>query len=336
MTLIINATTAQMVLEYLGLLKEADDDKLLVLDQIKKSLRKRVLKQVEVIRKDLHIDSVDKIIKYNSLLREDPDQWDSRGRSSRLSRDSSIDMEVNNAKNRSLSRRDSAADIMPDLLAYVRTVFLSIVRVEYWRRIEDGSLPREAPATQTLLYSIDNALDRVHKSELRDWKWLKNEMKPVKIMEKLTSCLETNVDVESKVQSFSDVMKSLDEEFKVYVLTSFIECHQRAQQKIYGFVGKDMVDALENDFRSPEIAIVRRESAHHVTAAIAMLSEIDAAIISNITCRQAATSILTMQSRYLLEMVKEGLLTPQDTESFFQEIHKDREFIEKDRVRHFK
>ena len=161
-------------------------------------------------------------------------------------------------------------------------------------------------------------------------------MKPLRVVEKFTSCLESNTDVNSKIQSLSDVMKSLDEEFKVYVLTSFIECHQRAQQKIYGFLGKEMLDALENDFRSPEIAIVRRESANHVTAAIAMLGEIDAAIISNITCRQAATSILTMQSQYLLEMVKEGLLTPHDTETFFEEIHKDRAFIEKDRVRHFK
>lgn len=161
-------------------------------------------------------------------------------------------------------------------------------------------------------------------------------MQPMKIVNKLTSCLENNTDVDSKVHAFSDVMKSLDEEFKVYVLTTFIECHQTAQKKIYGFLGKELHDALENDFRSPEIAIVRRESANHVTFAIEMLSEIDAAIISNITCRQAATSILTMQSHYLLEMVKEGLLTPQDTEVFFEEIHKDRAFIEKDRVRHFK
>lgn len=158
----------------------------------------------------------------------------------------------------------------------------------------------------------------------------------MKIVSKLTSCLENHADVDSKVQRFSDVMKSLDEEFKVYVLTTFIECHQTAQKKIYGFLGKEMLDALENDFRSPEIAIVRRESANHVTLAIAMLSEIDPAIISNITCRQAATSILTMQSQYLLEMVKEGLLTPQDTETFFAEIRKDRDFIEKDRIRHFK
>jgi hypothetical protein len=335
LTLIINATTAQMVLQSLGLLKEADDDKLLVMDQIRKSLRKRVFKQVEIVQKHLHIDSADKIIKYNSLLREDANQWESRGRTSRLSRDSSVDFE-SSPSSRSLSRRDSGAEVLPDLLSYVRTVFLSIVRVEYWHRIEDGSLPREAPATQSLLYSIDNAMDRVHKPNLRDWKWLKNEMQPMKIVEKLTSCLESRTDVDAKIHGFSDVMKSLDEEFKVYVLTTFIECHETAQRKIYGFVGKEMLDALENDFRSPEIAIVRRESANHVTQAIALLSEIDSTIISNITCRQAATSILTMQSQYLLQMVKEGLLTPQDTDTFFAEIHKDRAFIEKDRVRHFK
>lgn len=333
LTLIINATTAGLVLEYLGLLKEADDDKLLVLDQIRKSLRKRVFKQVEVIQKELHIDSVDKIIKYNSLLREDSNAWEFHGHTSRLSR-GSADTDPN-PNNRSLSRRDSAAEIMPDLLSYVRTIFLSIVRVEYWHRIEDGSLPREAPATQTLLYSIDNALDRVHKNNLRDWKWLKNEMQPAKIVEKFTSCLEKYTSVESKLHSLGDILKSLDEEFRVYVLTTFIECHQTAQRKIYGFLGKDMHDMVENDFRSPEIALVRRESANHVAAAIKMLGEIDTAIISNITSRQAATSILTLQSKYLLEMVQEGLLTPQDTEPFFEEIRKDRDFIDKDRIRQF-
>ena len=143
LTLIINATTAQKVLEYLGLLKETDDDKLLVLDQIRKSLRKRVFQQVEKLRHNLHISSADKIIKYNSLLREDSSLWELRGRTSRLSRDSSVDVEAPGVSNRSLSRRDSGTEVMPDLLSYVRTVFLSIVRVEYWHRIEDGSLPRQ-------------------------------------------------------------------------------------------------------------------------------------------------------------------------------------------------
>ena len=320
------------MLQALGLLKEDDDDKCLVMDQIRKSLRKRVFLQVEKVRNNLHISSPDKIMKYNSLLRDESDQWEIRGRGNRFSRGDS-DVGVGP---RSLSRRDSGAEVMPDLLSYVRTVFLSIVRVEYWRRIDDGSLPREGPAAQSLLYSIDNALDRVHKTNLRDWKWLKNNMNPNAIVQRFSSCLERNTSVDSKLNSITDIMNSLDEEFKVYVLTAFIACHETAQQKIYGFLGKDMLDSVENDFRSPEIAIVRRESAAHVAQAVAMLGEIDEAIIGNITCRQAAVSILTMQSQYLLEMVREGLLTPKDTEPFFAEIDRDRALIEKDRVRHFK
>ena len=43
-------------------------------------------------------------------------------------------------------------------MAYVRTIFLDIVRVCYWHQIESGKLLRSAYSTQCLLYSIDNAL----------------------------------------------------------------------------------------------------------------------------------------------------------------------------------
>jgi hypothetical protein len=58
-------------------------------------------------------------------------------------------------------RRGSTEPVMSGLQAYVRTVFLEIVRVHYWKCIEGGKLPRESYATQTLLYSIEKTLDKV-------------------------------------------------------------------------------------------------------------------------------------------------------------------------------
>ena len=43
--------------------------------------------------------------------------------------------------------------IIPDLLAYVRAIFLEIVRVKYWNLIEGGKLPRLSHSAQFLLYS---------------------------------------------------------------------------------------------------------------------------------------------------------------------------------------
>jgi len=49
--------------------------------------------------------------------------------------------------------------VMPEMLAYVRTVFLEIVRVKYWKLIEGGKLPRNCHSAQYLLYSVDVGID---------------------------------------------------------------------------------------------------------------------------------------------------------------------------------
>lgn len=73
------------------------------------------------------------------------------------------DRAVSRASDWLVSRRGSNEPVMKELQAYIKTVFLEIVRVQYWKQISAGKLPRESYATQTLLYSIENALDRTHK-----------------------------------------------------------------------------------------------------------------------------------------------------------------------------
>lgn len=64
---------------------------------------------------------------------------------------------------RLLSQHNRGPDavIIPDLLAYVRAVFLEIVRVKYWQHIEGGKLPRLSYSAQFLLYSVDFGMDEV-------------------------------------------------------------------------------------------------------------------------------------------------------------------------------
>lgn len=254
LTLIINATTSKLVLEKLGLLKLDTPDKILVMEQIKKRLRGRLMKQVKHLQKDLHIDDINDITKHNTLLSV-PD--DLRGSKTERS------LSVTQANERSFSKRNSQSSLMNDLLAYVRTVFLEIVRVEYWKRIEDGRLPRQAYATQTLLYSIDNALDRVHKTRLRDWKWLKFEMQTSLPVAYFAYFVQKYCSPTSKFHTILDVIESRDEEFRVYVLSNFIECHEAAQKKIFRFMGEE---EGENDiaFRTPETSVVLVESQNAV------------------------------------------------------------------------
>lgn len=314
LTLIINATTSKKVLEMLGLLKLDTPDKILVMDQIMKRLRDRLMKEVRHLQKDLHIEDANDITKHNTLLSE-PEEVRSNSRA------------LSTARERTFSKRTSQSEVMKDLLAYVRTVFLEIVRVEYWKRIEDGRLPREAYATQTLLYSIDNALDRVQKTRLRDWKWLKYEMKSSLPVAYFALFVQKHSSPNSRLHSLLDIIESRDEEFRVYVLSNFIEAHQSAQKKIFRFMGED--DG-ENDmaFRTPESSIVLAESEAAVAEAVVMLSAIDRSIISCIMSRQAGRSILAHQIEYVNELVQEGLISPVDSEKFLDLAQTDMDNLE--------
>lgn len=61
----------------------------------------------------------------------------------------------------SIGNRDSRTILDEDLLAYIRSIFLEIVRVKYWHLIEVGKLPRISHSAQYLLYTIDVSLDDV-------------------------------------------------------------------------------------------------------------------------------------------------------------------------------
>ena len=346
LTLIINATLAKKVLEYLGLLKRDTPDKVLVMDQIRKRLRQRLLKEVRHFQKDMHIDDPENIIKHNSLLqheaRESVANRDETRRSSSLG----------TMGDRTLSKRTSQCAVMVDLLAYVRTVFLEIVRVEYWHRIEDGRLPREASATQSLLYSIDNALDRVHKVRLRDWKWLKNEMSMSPSLLWFGSLLQRWSYPTSSLYSVLDIMESKNEELRVYILTNFIEAHEAAQKKIFRFMGEEDAEVDEN-FRTPETAVVLNESKQSVSVgwsvcsiishiviqveeAQLLLSSIDKSVINTIMCRQAGRGLLSRQVEFVTDMVREGLMAPQDADRFFQQVQDDLDSLEKSITKEFR
>ena len=49
--------------------------------------------------------------------------------------------------------------------AHVRTVFLEIVRVKYWKLIEGGKLPRQDSSTQFALYSVDVGPNLAHMAQ---------------------------------------------------------------------------------------------------------------------------------------------------------------------------
>ncbi len=159
------------------------------------------------------------------------------------------------------SRRDNK--IYPEMLAHVRTVFLEIVRVKYWKLIEGGKLPRQNPCTQFLLYSVDVGLDLAHMAQdktmlemeelqdrdgLGDWHVIEKEIDQIplgqRLLQFMESCLPSRCggDVAGNLM---EAREQKDEDNSVYMLTAFIEAHEHAQKKIHSFVGIEPYPAEE-------------------------------------------------------------------------------------------
>lgn len=72
--------------------------------------------------------------------------------------------------------------MVPEVLKYVRTVYLEIVRTSYWKAIETGKLQRTSYAVQFLLYSVDLGLDEISKGDdnwylgLKDFDFIQAEI----------------------------------------------------------------------------------------------------------------------------------------------------------------
>eukprot|EP01034_Spumella_vulgaris_P023864 gene23864-30140_t len=88
------------------------------------------------------------------------------------SRHSSVNQVVNSAQ----SSYKTDATCYPDLLwndcessAQLRRAFLEVVRVNYWKQINSGKLPRKSTATLALLNSIDVAMEAHRATDLNDW-----------------------------------------------------------------------------------------------------------------------------------------------------------------------
>lgn len=166
----------------------------------------------------------------------------------------------------SLSGRDPSSPISPQLLAYVRSTFLSMVRVHYWHDIEQGKLPRKSKSGKFLLYSVEVALDEVEEEAGgRDWACVEDKLDHIPHDIQVMTYLEEKLP-EGWFDFGTIYLNKLEctrEERTVYILTSFIAAHERAQAKIHGYLRVDDGDddlASQSDLQSPEELKVIAES----------------------------------------------------------------------------
>lgn len=229
LTLLVNATTSQWILELAGLHNGSNPDKPLVIKQITDRLVDRLGHDVEAIQRSLKITSAEEISKYNSLLTLEPE--------------SVHEMMLNLSHHGSVLGLDES-EVSAELLGYIRHVFLEMVRSNYLQAISDGKLPRLSSATQTLLYSLDIASNDITIS-LKDWDVLESQLDQPSLFHILLSSLKWILDncccccspLNHLIDYFDDRLVCANEEIRVYILTNFIEAHEIAQKNLRLFMG---------------------------------------------------------------------------------------------------
>lgn len=146
------------------------------------------------------------------------------------------------------------------LLKYVRSIFLSMVRVSYWHDIEQGKLPRKSKSAKFLLYSIEVGQEDAIKEDGggSDWRCIEDKLNSTPHEIKLLTMIENIIPSTYFYGFHSRYLNKLEcnrEERHVYMVTSFISAHEHAQRKLHDFIKVE-----EDDPHSPEEMKVIAES----------------------------------------------------------------------------
>ncbi len=184
--------------------------------------------------------------------------------------------------------RRKGNDINKEMLSYVRTLFLEIVRVKYWKLIESGKLPRNSHSSQFLLYSVDVGIDEATYNPTKptgDYNYgrafgSRANSTASSVTDRNDglmdwACIEEDIDKNNMFgrktlvwwEAFmpwwlgsglaSSILEWRDSDLEtrqVYMLSAFIEAHEHAQRKIHSFVGVDVTEEHHNREYNPEEA----------------------------------------------------------------------------------
>lgn len=292
LTLLINATSANYVLNALGLLKDKNAaGRYMTVNQVVHRLRSEILSEVEETVLCKHFDTGihwSDLIQYNTLLQKHEEDIVPTSEEAELAMQELLDREIiadpldaptkaqarwkatvnAEIKNFQLQKTQQAKEIASwhieeqQILAYCRSMFLNLVRVQYWEQISAGKLPRNNVFTaQILLYSIDIGLDYVSEPALRDWPYIKAQSV-------FSDAYSTSRFYQDLVNTFGSylpkgIRKSLlrwaaHQLFaKVRILLNFIDAHESAQAKFDAFLRPNGASGLST---SAHVSVVIEES----------------------------------------------------------------------------
>jgi len=271
LTLLINASFAGWVLESLGLLNDSyAAGKYMTDNQVVNRLREQIMSEVEQTVYRHHIDTSihwSDLIQYNTLLQKHEEGITPTTEEAQLAVQEMLDKEIisdaSEAPTKAQARWKAAVNSQilsfqsrkqqqlksikekyvaeRQILAYCRSMFLSLLRVQYWEQISAGKMLRNnAFSTQILLYSVDVGLDHVWEPTLRDWSYIKSQSIFKRsfntstiyqyILSTFGAYLPRRINRALR-QWGSHALFS-----KVRVLLNFIEAHESAQSKYDAFL----------------------------------------------------------------------------------------------------
>jgi hypothetical protein len=163
----------------------------------------------------------------------------------------------------SMAGREPGAFLVPQLLTYVRAIFLEILRVRYWHDIERGKIPRQSHSAKFLLYSVEVGVDEVEQDPgARDWIVIHKEITVQPLSIRMLSYLDATLPGTYGTY-YLGKLEARREKRAVYMLHSFIDAHEHAQKKVHEFIADDEDD--EDKVQSPEELKVIEESKQAVS-----------------------------------------------------------------------
>ena len=220
-------------------------------------------------------------------------------------------------------RRSISGAVNEPLITKFRIVFLEVLRKCFHRHIHQGRLPRGSQAALVLLNSIDIGLQTVHTDGLQDWDAVQQSINSIDRNSELLAqavcwlqqwgCGEGTFLCTVLLEN-----QSILDSNKIYILTSFIDAHNYAQQHIPYYLGE------EEGISTPEEALIVKESAETVAKAQMILDGMDVAIVSLHVTRQAANIILTSAETLVQHCGEEGILSVRDARLLFEVTKADR------------
>ncbi|GBG26644.1 Sodium/hydrogen exchanger 8 [Hondaea fermentalgiana] len=221
-----------------------------------------------------------------------------------------------------------------DLLCSVRTMFLDLVRAQYWDQIKGGRLPRKSEAAVILLDAVDIAGDDV-KVKLDDLSplRLKNRLSASPFLERLLdvidACLPECIVFDNYLQS--RLINARREE-AVYMATCYMEAHAAAELKLAEYLGESAkVDTPEEATVIQESMNLREHAEDLLTHAFMDNKE----VVKHVHLIKVANAVVESEVRYIQDLADQGIIDAKFQEECMEKIREKQSNIAASRRRGF-